>query len=96
MLGESEVASDDVLEQTHRGGLQQLRDHAGQHEAQRVEALRRGTDVGEARVVQQDLLNDEGGDCLRQFRSGLHNPQTQRNNLSLKQKVHNFRVVNLH
>ena len=51
------------------------------------EAFCRGTDVVEPDVVQQDLLDNEGGHCLGQLAAHLHSAQAQRDDLCGQQEV---------
>ena len=44
-------------------------------------------------VVHEDLLDDESGDSLAQLRACLHNPETQRNDLRLQEKVDHTSIV---
>lgn len=94
MLREPQVAPYDVFQQTY-GVVLQLGHHAGQHEADCVEPLRSGTHVGQAGLVEQDLLYDEGGHGLRQLGPRLHYPQTERNDLRLQQEVDYVAIIHL-
>ena len=50
-------------------------------------------DVTQAKVVQQDLLNDEYRDRLGQLRTGLHDAKAEWNDLRGEQKVDDFGAV---
>mmetsp|Transcript_3380 Transcript_3380/g.13041 ORF Transcript_3380/g.13041 Transcript_3380/m.13041 type:complete len:504 (+) Transcript_3380:120-1631(+) len=95
VVGQAEVAADDVLEEADRGLVDEGGDHVGEDGRDGVEALGGRADVVEPHVVEQDLLDDEGRDGLRQFRSSLHDAQTQRDDLGLQQKVDDVGVVHL-
>ena len=76
-----------MLKQPSRLLLNQLRNHVAEDGADRVEALVRGADVVEAVVVEQDLLHYEDGHRLGQLGPGLHDAQTQRDDLGREQEV---------
>ena len=61
----------------------------------RIESLSGGAYIVEADVVEQDLLHDEGGDGLGQVRPGLHDAQTERDDLGLQEEAYNFTIVHL-
>lgn len=69
-------ASDDVLQQTDSLLLHKLIDHIAEHSADSIEALVCLADVGEADIIEQDLLDDEDGDRLAELGTSLHNTQT--------------------
>lgn len=74
--------------------LNQLRDHITQNGADGVEPLIRGADIREAHVIKQDLLHDKDGHRLAEFRTGLHDPQAERDDLGRQQEIdHVGRVV---
>lgn len=54
------------------------------------------TDVRQAAVVEQNLLENKSRDSLRQLRSALHDPQAQRNNFRREQERDDFLLVGLH
>ena len=43
----------------------------------------------------QYLLNDECGDCFRQFRPSFHDSQTERYDLSVQQLFDDLRIIDL-
>lgn len=87
-------AAHNMLQQADRLLLDELRHHVAEHGADGVEALVRVADVGEAHVVEQDLLHDEDRDRLAQLRARLHDAQTQRDDLGREQEVdHLGRIV---
>ena len=87
-------AAHDVLEEADRLVLDELGDHVAEHGADGEEALVRLADVGEADVVEQDLLHDEDGDRLAELGARLHDAQAQRDDLGREQEVdHLGRVV---
>jgi len=76
-----------VLEQTDGLLLDQLVDHVAKHGADGVEALVRLTDVGQAGIVEQDLLDDEDRDGLAQLGAGLHDAEAQGDDLRREEEV---------
>jgi hypothetical protein len=87
-------AAHNMLEEPSRLLLDQLANHVAQNRADRIEPLIRRAYIIETVVVKQYLLNNEDGDGLAELRAGLHNPQTQRNDLGRQQEVdHLGRVV---
>ena len=77
------------------GRFNEGRNHVAQHRGHRKESLRRRANVIQTNVVQQDLLNDEGGHCLRELGARLHDPQTERDDLRLQQKINDLRIIDL-
>ena len=53
------------------------------------------TDVVEASLIQQYLLEDEGGHRLAQLRPRLHDSQTERNDLCGQQEVDDLLFIRL-
>ena len=86
-------AAHNVLEQPDRLLLHKLSDHVAQDRSNGVEPLVGRTYVRETDIVQQDLLHDEDGHCLAQFRAGFHDPKTQRDYFRRKQKVDDIRGI---
>lgn len=76
--------------------LNKLIDHVAQHSSDSVEALVCCTDVIQAVVVKEDLLDDEDGDSLAELRAGLHDAQAERNDLGSQEEVDHIRAVILH
>lgn len=65
VVGQAQVAPDDVLEQSLAGLLRRLslrHDHVAEDGADRKEALGCGADVIEADVVKQDLRESRAGE----------------------------------
>jgi hypothetical protein len=92
-ITQTEVTTDDVLEQTDGLLLDQLVDHVAKHGADGVEALVRLADVCQAGVVEKDLLDDEDGDGLAQLRARLHDAEAQGDDLGCEQEVYDCVVV---
>ncbi len=86
-------APHDMLQEPDGLLFDELRDHVAKHGADGVEALVRVADVGEAHVIEQDLLHDEDGHRLAELRPGLHDAQTQRDDLGRQQEVDHLRRV---
>ena len=49
-------------------------------------------DVVQSSLVQEDLLEDEGGHGLAQLRARLHDAQTQRDDLRRQQEVDHLKI----
>ena len=49
----------------------------------RIKPLRRGADVIQPRIIEQQLLNNESRHRFTQFTPVLHNPKAQRNDFRL-------------
>ena len=49
--------------------------------------------VIESIFIIQDLLNNESRDSLAQLAASVHDPQAQRNDFSVDQKIYDFWVV---
>lgn len=60
-----------------------------------VESLNSLTDVNEALLIVQDLLDDECGDGLWQLLAFLHDSEAEWNDLSLEQEVNDILIVPL-
>ena len=82
-----------MLQQPHRLLIHELRDHIREHGAYSVETFVRLTDVLEAHVVEKDFLDDEDRDRLAEFRPGLHNTETERDDLGGQEEVNDFGAV---
>merc|ERR1719341_1855164 len=75
VVRESQVAANNVLEQPLAGLLGQLDHHLAQDHGHVGEPVVSLADVVQTSLIQEDLLEDEGGHGLAQLRSRLHNPQ---------------------
>ena len=82
-----------MLQQPNSLSLHQLVYHIAQHGPNGVEPLVRMADIRQTRLVQQDLLDDEDSNGLGELRSGLHDPQAERDDLRREQEVNHGRVV---
>lgn len=89
-----EEASDYMLKQPNSLLFDELIDHVAEHSADGIEALISLADIGQAHIVQKDLLNDKDGHSLGEFRASLHDAKAKGDDFCRKQKVDNFwRVV---
>jgi hypothetical protein len=70
-----------MLQQAHSLLIDELGDHIGQDGAECAEALVRLADVLQAKVIEQDLLDDEYGHSLAELTAGLHDTQAQGDDL---------------
>lgn len=95
VVGQTKVAADDVLQETHGGVQMHGVQHVGEDRGDRVEALSRGADIVEAHVIEQDLLDDERGDGFGQLGAGFHDAQAQGNDLGLEQEINDIGIVDL-
>ena len=84
-----------MLEKSGCWFLQLRLDHVVEDRAYSKEPLCSHTEIVQAIIVQQDLLDDEGGDSLRQISATFHDPQTERYDLGLQQEVDHRWVINL-
>ena len=66
-----------MLEQPYGLLLNELLHHVAEHGADGVETLVCVADVPEPEIVEQNFLHDEDRNRLAQLRSGLHNAQTE-------------------
>lgn len=64
-----------------------LTNHVTKDGANGVESFVSSTNVVQTTVVEENLLNDEDGNCLAQFRAGLHYPETEGNDLRRQEEV---------
>jgi len=64
VVAQSEVTSDNVLEQPDSLSFYQLGDHVAEDGAHGVETLIRMADIRQTRLVQKNLLDDKDGDGL--------------------------------
>lgn len=95
IVTQSQVAPDDMLEETNRARFLDGRDHVAEHCSDGVEALVRLTHICEADVVQEDLLYDENGHCLAELGARLHDSQAQRNDFRGQQEGDYLRIIRL-
>lgn len=78
IIAQPQVTPDDMFEQPHRLTLHNLTDHVTQHRPHRIKPLVGLADVRQSHIIQQDLLNDEDGYGLTEFRASLHDPEAER------------------
>lgn len=88
-----EEAAHHVLEEPHSLLLHQLRDHIAQHRSDRIEPLVRRADVCKTYVIEQDFLYNEDGDRLAELGPGLHDTETQGDDLGSEEEVDDIRGV---
>lgn len=82
-----------MLQQSHRLTLHQLIDHIAQHSPDSVEPLVGLADVGEAEVVEKDLLDDKDCDRFGEFGAGLHDSEAEGDDLGGEEEVDDVGVV---
>lgn len=82
-------AAHDMLEQSDRLLLNQLSDHIAEDSAHGIESLICRTNVRQADVIKKNLLHNENGNGLAKFRAGLHDAETEGDNLGGKEEVNN-------
>lgn len=96
ILSQSVVALDDVLEQPGARLVLDLSDHhVVEDGAHGEEALRRLAEVVQTRVIKENFLDDECRYGLTELRTSLHDPETQRYYLCLKEEADDRRVIHL-
>ncbi|KAH0238179.1 beta-tubulin, partial [Aureobasidium melanogenum] len=81
-----EEASHDMLEQTHRLLLNELVDHVGKDGSNSVESLISLANVLKAKIIEQNLLDNEDSNGLTEFATSFHDAQAERNDLGAKPK----------
>lgn len=93
VIGQSQIAAHDMLEESDGLCLHELGDHVAEHCADSIEALVRLADVGEAHFVEEDLLDDENGDRLTELAPRLHDAQAEGDDFRGEQEVDDVAVV---
>ncbi len=73
--------------------LNKLVNHVAENSSDRIEALVSRTNVVQAVVVEQDLLDDKDGNGLAQLRASLHDAQAKWDDLSGEEEVDHIRAV---
>lgn len=63
-----------MLEQSYSLLLDELIDHIAQHCSHGIEALVCLAYILQSEIIEQNLLNDENGNCLAEFATRLHDP----------------------
>lgn len=88
VVTQSEVATDDMFEESDSLRLDELIDHVAKDGTDGEKALIGVTDVREPSLVKEDLLYDE--DCYRlgELRAGFHDAEAEGNNLCGKEEVY--------
>lgn len=79
-------AAHHVLEQSYRLSLNKANYHVAENGANCVEALVSGTDVAQPGIIQQDLLNNEDGHRLGELAAGLHDTETEGDDLGCQEE----------
>lgn len=82
-----------MLEKANSLLFNQLRDHIAQNRSDSVESLVSGANVGKPNIIKQDLLDNEDGNSLAQFRTSLHDAQAERDDFGGQEEVNNVRRV---
>jgi hypothetical protein len=93
VVAKAQVAPDDVFEQAHREALDELEDHVLKHGGDGIETLVGMAYVGEAGLVEEDLLDDEDGDGLGELGACLHDAQAKGNDLGGEEEVNDSVIV---
>jgi hypothetical protein len=76
-----------MLQQPNRLLIHQLRNHITQDRPYGIKSLVRLADVLQSHVVEQDLLHDEDGDGLAEFRTGFHDAQAERDDFGGEEEI---------
>ena len=82
-----------MLEQTNSLSLHQLIDHVAEDSSNSIEPLVGVADVGQASLIEQDLLHDKDGDCLGELGARLHDAQAEGYDLGREEEVDNGVVI---
>lgn len=82
-----------MLQQPHSLLLNKLVDHVAQNGSHGIKPLISLTDVLKAKIVEEDLLNDENGHGLAQFAASLHDTETKRDDFGGEEKVDDFAAI---
>lgn len=82
-----------MLEEADSLGLDEGGNHVGENGANGVEALVRLANVLEAKVVEENLLDNEDGDRLGELRASLHDAEAEGDDLGREEEVDDVRVV---
>ena len=82
-----------MLEKSDRLRLHQLIDHVAEHRADSVESLVGVAYIGQAGLVEEDLLNYEDGDGLRKLRTSFHDAEAEWDDLCGKKEMYDRVVV---
>jgi len=93
VVTQPKIATDDVLKESNRLGLDELVDHVAEDGADGEEALVGMTDVGEPGLIEKDLLHDEDRDRLGKFRAGFHDAEAEGDDLCRKEEVYDRVIV---
>jgi hypothetical protein len=93
IVTQPKIATDDVLKESDRLGLDELVDHIAKDGTDGEKALVGMTDVSEPGLVEKDLLHDEDGDGLGKFRAGFHDAEAEGDDLGRKEEVYDRIVI---
>jgi len=92
VVAQPKVATDDVFEKSDGLGLDELVDHVAEDGTDGEKAFVSVTDIGEASLVEKDLLHDEDRDRLGKLRAGFHDAEAEGDDLCREEEVY-YRVV---
>lgn len=76
-----------MLQQPNRLCFHELIHHVAQHSADGIKPFIRMADVRQARLVEEDLLNNEDGNRFGQLRTCFHDTKTKWNDFSREEEV---------
>jgi hypothetical protein len=93
VVTQPKIATNYVLEKSDRLRLDELVDHVAKDGADGEEALIGVTDIGEPGFVEKYLLHDEDCNRLGEFRTCLHDAETEGDDLGGEKKVYHRVVV---
>ena len=92
VVTQPKIAPNYVLEESDCLRLDELVDHVAKDGADGKEALVGVTDIRQPSLVEKDLLHDEDCNRFGEFRTGLHDAETEGDDLGGEKEV-NYRVV---
>ena len=93
IVTQPEVATNDVLEESDRLRLDELVDHVAEDGADGKKALVGVTNIREPGFVKKNLLHDKDCNSLGEFRAGLHDAETEGDDLGGEKEVYHRVVV---
>lgn len=95
VVAETEIASHDVFEKSDGLGVREVVDHETEDIDDGVESFVCMTYIGEADLVEENLLHDENSDRLGELCTMLHDPQTKRDNLRSEEEIDDLGIIGL-
>lgn len=76
-----------MLQESDSLRIDQIVHHRAQDGANGVESFVGLANICQSKVVEQDLLHDEDGDCFGKLRSGFHDAEAERDDLGREEEI---------